>query len=76
MTIRQVEITYRDNQEELHIPDEIPEFLTDYPESNAHGDVDACGLWVRHADRVTLENIRVTPRSMNRRACVRYYDVK
>lgn len=68
-------ITYRDNEEILHIPVEFDEFLADYPESNAHGDVDAYGLWVRHADRVTLSGIQVTPRSMNTRACVRMYDV-
>ena len=76
ITVKDYRAVYRDNEEILRVPPVFNEFLTDYPESNAHGDVDACGLWVRHADRVTLENIRVTPRSMNRRACVRYYDVK
>lgn len=73
--IRDYTVKYRDNEEILHIPAAFDEFLTDYPESNAHGDVDACGLWVRHADRVKLENIRVTPRTMNTREAVKYYDV-
>ena len=68
-------VVYRDNQEVLHLPDTYEEFLTDYPESNAHGDVDAYGLWIRHADRVTLRGIQVKPRSMNvKRALIRKYD--
>ena len=74
--ISDYQVTYRDNEEILRIPEEFGEFLTDYPESNAHGDVDACGLWVRHADRVKLENVRIAPRSMNTREAVRLYDVK
>ncbi|MBQ6960294.1 MAG: hypothetical protein IJP78_04875 [Clostridia bacterium] len=73
--IRDYAVTYRDNEEILHIPAGFEEFLTDYPESNAHGDVDACGIWVRHADRVKLENIRITPRTMNKRETVKLYDV-
>ena len=73
--IRDYQVKYRDNEEILRIPSEFEEFLTDYPESNAHGDVDACGLWIRHADRVSLENIHVTPRTMNTRAIIRQYDV-
>ncbi len=69
-------VRYRDNEEILRLPEAFEEFLTDYPESNAHGDVDACGIWVRHADRVKLENIRVTPRAMNTRETVKLYDVK
>ena len=68
-------VQYRDNEEILRLPETFEEFLTDYPESNAHGDVDACGLWVRHGDRVTLRNIRVTPRSMNTREIIKRYDV-
>ena len=76
MTIRQVEITYRDNQEELRIPDEVPEFLTDYPESNAHGDVDACEIWASHVDQLCVENVRVTPRTWNTRPVFRFEDVR
>ncbi len=73
--ISEYTIQYRDNEEILRLPKAFEEFLTDYPESNAHGDVDACGIWVRHADRVKLENIRVTPRGMNTRAIIKQYDV-
>ena len=68
-------VVYRDNQEVLHLPKEYDEFLTDYPECNAHGDVDAYGIWIRHADRVTVQNIQVKPRSMNTgRSLIRRYD--
>ena len=69
-------ISNADNEEQVAIPQEFDEFLTDYPESNAHGDVDACGLWVRHADGVLLQDIQVTPRSCNTREAVRLYDVR
>ena len=75
LAISDYQVIYRDNQEVLHLPETFEEFLTDYPESNAHGDVDACGLWIRHADRVILNNIQVTPRSMNQRPIIRKYDV-
>ena len=67
---------YRDNEEIIEIPQEIEEFLTDYPESNAHGDVDACGIWSRHTDGLTLENIEIIPRSCNTRPLVRNYDAR
>ena len=73
--IRHYRVNYRDNQEILHIPPVFDEFLTDYPESNAHGDVNACGLWIRHADRIHLEDVKITPRSVNTRKMIRLYDV-
>ena len=76
ITVKNFYVKYRDNQEILSIPDTFEEFLTDYPESNAHGDVDAYGIWVRHADRVVLQNIQVTPRSMNTREMIKLYDVE
>ena len=75
ITVADYTAIYRDNREIITIPGEFEEFLTDYPECNAHGDVDACGIWVRHADRVTLRNIDVRPRTMNTRPVVRLYDV-
>ena len=74
--IRNYRVTCRDNQNILHIPAVFDEFLTEYPESNAHGDVDACGLWIRHADHVLLENVQITPRSSDSRERIRMYDVK
>ena len=75
ITLRNMEILYRDNKEVIRLPEEFDEFLVEYPECNAHGDVDACGFWVRHADRVTLDNINVTPRSCNTRKKIKLWDV-
>lgn len=72
--IENFDVTYRDNEEKVEIPDEIGELLFDYPESNAHGDVDACGIWARHVDSLVLKNIKVTPRSCNTREAVKIYD--
>ena len=79
--VRDIEISdysavYRDNTEVLHMPEHMEEFLTDYPECNAHGDVDACGIWIRHADGIRLKDIAVTPRSMNTRPVIQQYDVR
>ena len=59
--IKDFHVAYRDNEEKLDIPEAFDEFLFDYPESNAHRDVDTCEIWVRHADSVTLENIILHP---------------
>ena len=75
ITVKGYSVTYRDNREIVTVPAEFDEFLTDYPECNAHGDVDACGIWVRHADGVTLEDIDVRPRTMNTRPVIRTHDV-
>ena len=75
ITVRNYEVIYRDNEEVIHLPEKVDELLTDYPESNAHGDVDACGLWIRHADRVRLESIRIQPRTVNTRPQLRLLDV-
>ena len=76
ITVRDYRIVYRDNEEILHLPEKPGEFLDEYPESNAHGDVDAYGIWVHHADRISLENISVTPRSKNSRSkMIAYHDV-
>lgn len=76
IAIRDVEVVYRDAQEIIRLPESYDEFLTQYPECNAHGDVDACGFWVRHADRVQLEDIRVTPRTCNTRRVIALHDVR
>ncbi len=74
--LRDLRIRYRDNQEVIRIPGHIPEHLTDYPESNAHGDVDACGIWARHIDMFSLHGLSVTPRTCNTRDVIRLDDVR
>jgi polygalacturonase len=73
--IENFSVVYRDNNEVVTIPDTFEEFLYDYPESNAHGDVDAYGIWVRHADQITLKGIQIQPRSCNTREMIKLYDV-
>ena len=74
--ISDYQVRYHDNREVLHLPDAYEEFLTDYPESNAHGDVDACGIWARHVDALHVDGVRVIPRSCNTRPVLRFLDVR
>ena len=67
---------YCDNEEMLDIPHPIEEYLYQYPENNTFGDVDACGIWVRHVDGLELEQVEIIPRSCNTRDKIRLYDVK
>lgn len=60
-------IQYKDNRELLDILHPVRENVEDYPESNAVGDLPAYGMYVRHANRISLKNFKVEPRSMNTR---------
>ncbi|MBR6028752.1 MAG: hypothetical protein IKP40_06630 [Clostridia bacterium] len=75
ITLRNLRLRYREAGEVLRLPETVPELLTDYPECNAHGDLPACGLNIRHADRVTLDQISVSPRSCNTRPVLFTEDV-
>jgi len=76
ITIRDFKAVYKNNQEIVEVPDVIEEFLDEYPENNSFGDVDACGIWIRHGDNVRLEEIDITPRSGNKRELIKLHDVK
>lgn len=76
ITIRDFKAVYKDNEEIVEVPEEIEEYLYDYPENNSFGDVDAYGFWIRHGDNVTLEDITVIPRSVNTRERIKLYDVR
>ena len=76
ITVRRFKAVYTDNKEIVEVPEVIEEFLYDYPENNSVGDVDAYGIWARHADRLTLEDVDVVPRSMNTRDMIKLYDVR
>lgn len=75
ISLRHVQVVYTDNAEIIAVPEIIEEFLYEYPENNSFGDVDAYGLWVRHCDGLTLDDISVTPRSCNTREMIKLYDV-
>ena len=76
IVIRDLTMVYRDNEERLSLPEKVDELLFDYPESNAYGDVPACGVYARHVDGLTLEGLRVTPRRMNTRPDTVFEDVR
>ena len=41
------------------VPGPPPERVKDYPQSNEFGPTPAWGFYVRHADQITLRNVRV-----------------
>ena len=69
-------MVYRDNEEKIFLPEKVDELLFDYPESNACGDVPACGVYARHVDGLTLTGLSVTPRRVNTRPDVALEDVR
>ena len=75
IVISDFEVRYRQNEMILHLPETVDEFLAEYPECNVHGDVDASGLWVRHANSIRLNGIRITPRRADPRETIRLLDV-
>lgn len=75
ITIRNFEAVYRDNDEIVEVPETVEEFLYQYPENNSVGDVDAYGFWVRHCDGLVLEQVQITPRTVNKREMIKLYDV-
>lgn len=70
ITIKDFSAKYLDNEEKLDIIYPLYENITDYPESNAFGDLPAYGFFIRHADNVVLDNITVTPRTQNTRKMI------
>ena len=76
IVIRDLTMVYRDNEERLFLPEKVDELLFDYPESNAYGDVPACGVYARHVDGLMLTGLSVTPRGMNTRPPVALEDVR
>ena len=76
ITIRNLDATYLDNEERLEILPEIRENVKDYPESNALGDMPSYGFYIRHAENVKLENVKIIPRTSNTRPEIIKEDVK
>ena len=76
ITLRNLKAAYLDNEERLEILPEIRENVTDYPESNALGDMPSYGFYIRHASGVTLDNVYVSPRSTNTRPMLETDDVE
>lgn len=74
--LRDFHVKYRENPAYVNVPEVTPEHLFGYPESNAHGDVDASGIWARHIDGLALEEIDITPRAADNREIIRLHDVR
>ena len=73
--LKHIAMLYRDNEEKVQVPDTVDELLFDYPESNAHGDVGACGLYARHVEGLSVTDFTVRPRSVNTRPDILTEDV-
>ncbi|MCC8023678.1 MAG: hypothetical protein LIO46_07915 [Clostridiales bacterium] len=65
--LRDINVTYRESEENLRFADFVPENRTQYPEIWRFRDLPAYGLYARHVDGLTLENVQVTPRGANTR---------
>jgi polygalacturonase len=70
INIKDMNVIYLDNDEVLDIHDSIHESVFDYPENNSFGDVPAYGLFIRHVDKLTLQDIDIKPRTCNTRECI------
>ena len=70
ITINGLDVTYRDDIEEIDLLPSVHENVTDYPENSAMGDMPAYGIFIRHAPKCTYHNINVIPRTMNTRECI------
>ena len=75
ITVEDLHVRYRDTRAIVHVPEKIEEYLKEYPENNTFGDVDACGIWVRHGDGIRLEDIEIIPRIEEAREKIKMYDV-
>ncbi len=76
LTIENFEMRYRESRAQIDVPETIDEFLDEYPESNAHGDVDACGLFVRHVRDMQLSGLKIFPRREDKRPVLSFHDAE
>ena len=75
IAVKDFHVSYRNTRAVLHVPERIEEYLKEYPENNTFGDVDACGIWVRHVDGIKLTEIDIIPRAEETREKIKMYDV-
>lgn len=75
VTMKNINVTYRESEENIVWRPFIPEYPTTYPENWRFKDVPAYGLWARHVDTLVLENVNITPRTANEREEFVYDDV-
>lgn len=56
------DVKYADGKDYFDFRIKIPEQEKEYPECNRFRNINAYGIFVRHADNISLENFKVTPR--------------
>ncbi len=61
------DIRYADGKDYFDFRFKIPEQEKEYPECNRFRNINAYGIFVRHADNILLENFRVKPRENTHR---------
>jgi polygalacturonase len=82
VTLENIEITYpgRGNKAYAHVPvyrlDEVPEQRDKYPEFSMFGELPAWGFYVRHAEGLTMNNVKVRIRKPDYRPAFVFDDVK
>lgn len=67
INLSDIQVVYREADEQLKISKNIPEHADSYPEAWMFNDVNAYGLWIRHTDNIIINNMIVVPRSVNTR---------
>ncbi len=90
ITVENLTATYRDTEEQLNIRRKIGEYtMSGYPditrvshmymkshEKSKYWDLPCYGICVKHAEKAEFKNIKIIPRSCNRRKEYYLYDVK
>lgn len=82
VTLENIEISYpgRGNKAYANLPlsrvEDVPEQIKLYPEFSMFGELPAWGFYVRHAEGITMKNVRIKIKEPDYRPAVVYDDVK
>jgi hypothetical protein len=81
ITLENIEIAYNGNPKEyiafsnIDSLENIPEKIGDYPEFSMFGELPAWGFYVRHADNITMKNIKLSATGDEYRAACIFDDM-
>lgn len=70
------DIKYADGKDYYDLRFKIPEQEKEYPECNRFRNINAYGIFVRHAENVKLNNIKIKPREKTKRKFKKIIDCK
>lgn len=70
------DIRYTDGKDYFDFRFKIPEQEKEYPECNRFRNINAYGIFVRHAENISLENFKVKPREKTHRKFKKLIDCK